>query len=103
MVYGNFKILPRRTAYDKILRDETFNIAKTSKCDGYKQGIASLVYKFSWKISRRITNYTNQLLENLKNTHLLKAIFRGADPAGLQLISKYNKGFPIFIMRHIYF
>ena len=52
MVHGNFKILPRRTAYDKILRDETFNIAKTSKCDGYKQGIASLVYKFSWKISR---------------------------------------------------
>ena len=51
MTYGNFKDLFRLTAYDKILRDETFNIAKRSKYDGYKQGIASLVYELSEKLA----------------------------------------------------
>ena len=31
MAYGDFKSLTRRTASDKILRDEAFNIAKKSK------------------------------------------------------------------------
>ena len=31
MAYGDFKDLSRRTASDKILRDETFNIAKNPK------------------------------------------------------------------------
>ena len=46
MAYGDFKDLTRRTASDKILRDKQFNIAKTSKYDGYKRGLASMVYKF---------------------------------------------------------
>ena len=33
--YGDFKDLTRRTAFDKILRDKAFNIAKTPKYDGY--------------------------------------------------------------------
>ena len=28
MVYGDFKVLPRRLAFDKLLRDKAFNIAK---------------------------------------------------------------------------
>ena len=50
MVYGNFKDLARRTASDKVLRDKTFNIAKNPKHDGYRKGIASMVYKFFDKI-----------------------------------------------------
>ena len=46
MAYGDFKDLGRRTASAKILRDQTFNIAKTSKYDGYQRGVASVVYKF---------------------------------------------------------
>ena len=46
MVYGDFKDLPRRTASDKILRDEAFNIAKNLKYGGSQRGIASMVYKF---------------------------------------------------------
>ena len=35
MAYGDFKDLTRRTASDKILRDDAFNIAKNPKYDGY--------------------------------------------------------------------
>ena len=36
MAYGYFKDLARRTAFDKILRDKAFNIAKNPKYDGYQ-------------------------------------------------------------------
>ena len=49
MVYRNFKDLPRRIASDKVLRDKAFNIAKSSKYDGYLRGLASIVYKFFYK------------------------------------------------------
>ena len=53
MVYGDFKDLPRRTAPDKILCDEIFDIAKNLKYDGYKRGLASVVYNFFDKKSAR--------------------------------------------------
>ena len=46
VAYGDFKDLTRRTASDKILHDQAFNIAKDPKYDGYKRGLASMVYKF---------------------------------------------------------
>ena len=46
MSYGDFKNLTRRTAFDKILRDKAFNLAKNSKYDGYQRGLTSMVYKF---------------------------------------------------------
>ena len=36
MAYGDFKVLTRGTASDKILRDKAFNIAKSPKYDGYQ-------------------------------------------------------------------
>ena len=44
-VYGDFKDLTRRTASDKILCDNTFNIAKNLKYDGYQHGLALMFYK----------------------------------------------------------
>ena len=38
MAYGDFKDLTRRTASDKILSDNAFDIAKNPKYDGYQQG-----------------------------------------------------------------
>ena len=35
MAYGDFKDLARRTAFDKVLRDKAFKIAKNPKYDGY--------------------------------------------------------------------
>ena len=46
MAYEDFKDLIRRAAFDKILRDKAFNIAKNPKYDGYLRGLASMVYKF---------------------------------------------------------
>ena len=46
MAYGDFKDLLSRTAYGKLLRDKTLNIAKNPKYDGYQRGLASMVYKF---------------------------------------------------------
>ena len=46
MVYGDFKVLLRTTASDKISRDKAFNIAKTPKYDEYHRGFLSMVYKF---------------------------------------------------------
>ena len=52
MAYGDFKDLARRTASDKVLRDKVFNVAENRKCDGYKRGLASMVYKFFDKKSK---------------------------------------------------
>ena len=38
MAYGDFKDLTRRTAFDKILRNKAFNIAKNPKYDGCQKG-----------------------------------------------------------------
>ena len=46
MNYGDFKDLTRRTASDKILLDEAFNVAKNPRYDGYQCGLVSMVYKF---------------------------------------------------------
>ena len=40
------KILKKRTVADKVLEDKAFNIAKNPKYDGYRRGLASMVYKF---------------------------------------------------------
>ena len=53
MAYRDFIALTERTASDKILRDEAFNIAKNPKYDGYKRGLASIVYKLLIKKNLR--------------------------------------------------
>ena len=45
MAYGDFKDLPRRTTSDKVLHEKVFNIAKNSKYDKYRHGLATTVYK----------------------------------------------------------
>ena len=91
MAYGDFKDLFRRTASDKILRDEAFNIAKYLKFDRYQRGLVSMVYElFDKKTSDGAFENENMLNEELaeklhrpiiKNigkeeyTHLLQTIF----------------------------
>ena len=101
MAYGDSKDLPRRTASDKVLSHEAFNIAKNWKYDGlwfitfFIKGL--LVCCFTCPVRdpsyARLTcyqylkicqaknkpkNYTKQLLQSSKNvkyTYLLKTIF----------------------------
>ena len=42
MVYGDFKDLARTAASDDVLRDESFDIDKNPKYDGYQRGLASM-------------------------------------------------------------
>ena len=49
MVYRYFKYLMKRTASDKVLRDNAFNIAKNPKYDGYQRELPSMVFKFFGK------------------------------------------------------
>ena len=66
MAYGDFKDLKRRTASDKILRDEAFNIAKNPKYDGYQRGRASMVYRFFDKKSTG-----NGIVNNNNNNNII--------------------------------
>ena len=45
--YGLWQIknLVKRTQSDKVLRNKAFKIASDPKYDGYKRGLASMVYK----------------------------------------------------------
>ena len=62
-VYGDFKDLTRRTASDKILCDNTFNIAKNLKYDGYQHGLALMFYKvFDKKTSAGA--FENEIMSN---------------------------------------
>ena len=45
MTSGTLKDLNRRKFTDKALCDNTFNIAKDPKCDGYQRELLSMVYK----------------------------------------------------------
>ena len=42
---GEFEDLTRKAAFDKILRDKVFYIAKNLKYDGYQKGLSSIIYK----------------------------------------------------------
>ena len=46
MAYGDFKDLNKRPTAVKVLHGKAFNITKNWKYDGYKCGLASMVYKF---------------------------------------------------------
>ena len=110
--YSDSKDLTKRTVADKILKNRAFNIAKDPKYDGYQRGLASMVYKFFDKESKRsgvknvnikLTPQNQQLAEELLQPIIRKfekrkvhAAFKdniwGADLADMQLLNKYNKG-----------
>ena len=48
LAYGDFKVLTRRTASDKILCNKAFDIAENPKYNGYQRGLVSVVYNFFW-------------------------------------------------------
>ena len=108
-VYGDFKDLAKRTAADKFLNDRAFIIAKY---DGYQRGLASMVYKFFDKKSKRSglshaiksTPQNEKLSEELRKSIIRKfkkrkvySAFKGniwgADLANMQLKSKFNERF----------
>ena len=74
MVHEDFKVLPKRTAPDKKLREKAFNLYVNPKYDGYKRGLVSMVYKRFDKKSSGVAIVSKQELSR-KYTHLLKMVF----------------------------
>ena len=105
--YSDSKDLTKKTVEDKILKNKAFDIAKDPKYDGYRRGLASMVYKF---FDSKVSGSGGKLIpenEQLAN-ELHKPIIRkfkkrkvystfkdniwGVDLADMQLLSKYYKG-----------
>ena len=76
MAYGDFKDLARRTAPDKVLRDNAFNIAKNPKHDGYERGPASMVYEIFDKKSSgsHVKSMSNQQLADELHQQIIKKL-----------------------------
>ena len=66
MAYGKTKDLVKRTQSYTGLKDKAFKIASDSKYDGYRRGLASMVYTFFDKKSTGsgIANESNYQLAN---------------------------------------
>ena len=110
--YSDSKDLTKRTVANKILKNKVFDIAKNPKYDGYRRGLASMVYKFFDKKSKgsgrkrvntKITPQNEQLAEELHKPIIRKfkkikvySTFKdniwGVDLADMQLLSKYSNG-----------
>ena len=108
MAYVDFKDLPKRTAADKVLKDEAFKIASDQKYDGYQRGLASMVYNFFDKKSQgtgAVNNKENVQLANELHKPIIKKFNKrkvyssfknsiwGVDLADMQLLNKFNKRF----------
>ena len=77
MAYGDFKDVVRRTASDKVIRDNAFNVAKNPKYDEYQRGLASMVYSFFDKKSTGSgvnisSEFNKQLAKELHKTIIRK-------------------------------
>ena len=77
MAYGDFKDVARRTASDKVIRDNAFNVAKNPKYDEYQRGLASMVYSFFDKKSTGSgvnisSEFNKQLAKELHKTIIRK-------------------------------
>ena len=108
VAYSDSKYLAKRTQSDKVLKDKAFEIANNPKYDGYRRGLASMVYKYFDKKSKG-AGIKNEIKENEQLANELdKPIIRKSrkrkvyssfrdniwrvDLVDMQLISKYNKG-----------
>ena len=112
--YSDSRDLTKGTVADKILKNKAFDIAKDAKYDGYRRGLASMVYNFfdsevaspdkkSVGSGAKLIPQNEQLADELHKSIIRKfkkrkvySAFKdniwGADLADMQLLSKYNKG-----------
>ena len=92
MPYGDFKVLIRGTASNKILPDKQFDIAKNSKYDGYQRGFTSTVYKcFNKKSSG-----SSMKNENISKKRLAEKLHKPSIRK-----SKKNKSILIFYRQYL--
>ena len=76
MAYCKTKDLAKRTQSDKVLRNKAFKTASDPKYDGYHRVLASMVYNFFDKKSRRsgiLNEPTYQLVNELHKPIIQKS------------------------------
>ena len=61
MAYRDFKDLPRRLTFDKILHEKAFNVVKNKKYDGYQRVLASMIYELFNKMSTSLERRSEAL------------------------------------------
>ena len=105
MAYGDFKDLARRTAFDRVLRDKAFNIAKIPMYDGYQRGLASMVYKRSGanikvRLSEKLAEELHKPITRKFKKRTVYSRFKEniwcANLGDMQLKNKFNKGFTFY-------
>ena len=100
---NKFKDLEKITQSDIVLKTKAFKISSNPKYNDYERGLVSIVYKFFDKRSKGSGLKNQQLAHKLHKPIIRKFKKRkvyssfkdnilGADLAGIQLISKHNKG-----------
>ena len=107
MGYGDFKDLPRRAAFEKVLCDKAFNIAKNPKYDRYQRGLglksSVVAVTRTDKSASKNENISNQKLAEVLHKPIIRTFKNwkvhssfieniwGGDLAYMQLINKFNK------------
>ena len=78
MAYGKYKDLTKRTQSDKVLRKNAFKIASDPKHDGYKRGLASMVYKFFDKKSALLADKSakSSVIKSMSNQQLANELHK---------------------------
>ena len=97
----------KRLPLEKVLRDKAFKNSNDPKYDGYQTGLASMVYKFFDEKSNgrgvaaiepnyQLANELHRQIIRKFTKRKVYSSFRdniwGVDLAGMQSLSKYNKG-----------
>ena len=85
--YADHKDLINRTEADKFLRDKANDIASNREYDGYKKGLASMVYKFFDKKSMG----SGIKKDATKSSSLESSSLILADELHKPVIKKFNK------------
>ena len=102
MAYNKYKDLKGRTQSNIVLKDKAFKIAINPRYDGYQRALASMVWKFFDKRSKKVLGSGLQLADELRKQIIRKfkrikvcSSFKGniwvVNLADMQLISKYNR------------
>ena len=86
MAYGKSKDLVERTQSDKVLKDKAFKIAINPKYDVYQRGLASMVYKFFEKKSKR-----SGIVASLANKSANEPNYQLANELHKPIIRKFKK------------
>ena len=76
MVYGKWKDLVKRTQSDKILKDKAFKIASDPNYDGYRRGLASMVYKVFHKKFALLNKSSGSGIANEPNYQLTNELHK---------------------------